>query len=141
MSTRLFHLVLAAAVSATLVGAATAPAFAGTLDIKVEGVRSAKGTVRAGVYDARDRLVAHAAAAAETGRVTLKVRDLAPGAYAVKLFHDEDGNERLDFDGCGIPTEGYGFSNGVRALLGPPSFDEMRVSVDGDAETVAVLGY
>lgn len=48
---------------------------------------------------------------------------LAPGRWAAAVVHDEDGNGELDTNLVGIPTEGFGFSNGAKARFGPPSFD------------------
>lgn len=136
MPVRPVHLLLIGA--AMLAGAS---ARAAALDIAVDGVRSSKGTVRAGVYDASDRQVATAAAPAMAGHVILSVRDLAPGDYAVKLYHDEDGDGRLDKNLLGLPREGYGFSNRAKARFGPPSFEAMRVTVADRAATVATLSY
>ena len=48
--------------------------------------------------------------------------DIPPGRYALAVIHDENMNGKLDTNRLGIPTEGYGFSNDVKGLLGPPSF-------------------
>ena len=39
--------------------------------------------------------------------------DLAPARYAVAVYHDVNGNGRLDTVPPGLPTEPYGFSNDV----------------------------
>jgi len=38
---------------------------------------------------------------------------------------------KLDTDRMGIPTEGYGFSNDAKALMGAPSFDAASFPFDG----------
>lgn len=63
--------------------------------------------------------------------VRLLFPNLAPGTYAVKLYHDEDNNGKLDSNMLGIPSESYGFSNNPRGL-GEPDFEEARFIVDGD---------
>ncbi len=52
---------------------------------------------------------------------SLRFGDLPSGDYAVALFHDENGNGKLDTS-LGIPREGIGFSNNPRLLFGPPRF-------------------
>jgi uncharacterized protein (DUF2141 family) len=47
---------------------------------------------------------------------------IPPGTYALAVIHDENMNGKLDTNLLGIPTEGYGFSNDAKALLGAPSF-------------------
>jgi uncharacterized protein (DUF2141 family) len=51
--------------------------------------------------------------------------DMPPGAYALSVVHDENGNGRLDTR-LGIPREGFGFSNNPRIWFGPPSFESAR---------------
>jgi uncharacterized protein (DUF2141 family) len=51
--------------------------------------------------------------------------DAPPGAYALSVIHDENGNGRLDTR-LGIPREGFAFSNNPRIWFGPPSFASAR---------------
>ena len=46
------------------------------------------------------------------------------GSYSIKVFHDENGNSKLDKDILGVPTERYGFSNNARGRFGPPPFQQ-----------------
>lgn len=48
--------------------------------------------------------------------------DLPAGRYAIAIVHDVNGNGVLDTGPLRIPREAFAFSNGARALLGPPSF-------------------
>ncbi len=63
--------------------------------------------------------------------------DLAPGRYAVAVFHDVNGNGELDRIPPGVPTEPYGFSNGV-GRFAPPNFQRALVPVGGGETTVVV---
>ena len=58
---------------------------------------------------------------------------LAAGRYVIKSFADENGNEKLDTNLVGLPTERYGFSNDAKGRMGPPSFDAAAVKVDADS--------
>jgi len=58
----------------------------------------------------------------------LHFADLPSGNYAIALFHDENGNGRIDTR-FGIPTEGVGFSNNPRMWFGPPSFSAAHFAV------------
>lgn len=118
-----------------------AAAHAQELTVTAEGVRSDKGVLRIAIYDAEDRQVAARAVPAMAGRVVVSF-DVPPGAYAARLYHDEDGDGRLAKGPFGRPREGYGFSNRATALFGVPSFDKMRVDVGAaPASTVATLRY
>lgn len=57
--------------------------------------------------------------------------DIPPGTYSLAVIHDENMNGKLDTNWLGFPTEGYGFSNDAKALLGAPSFSAASFSYDG----------
>lgn len=50
---------------------------------------------------------------------------LKPGKYGVTAYHDINGNENLDTNMLGIPTEPYGFSNDARGTLGKPDYQDV----------------
>ena len=53
-------------------------------------------------------------------------------------YHDENDNQKLDRNEMGIPSEGYGFSNGATAKYGPPQFKAAAVTVGAAAVTVQI---
>jgi uncharacterized protein (DUF2141 family) len=112
--------------------AATATADAANIDVHVQGVASGKGTVRVAVCDAATFLKKcpyNALADAHTGEVVVPVKGVPDGTYAVMVFHDENGNQRLDRNQMGIPLEGIGFSRDASAKYGPPQFSAAAVQV------------
>ena len=52
------------------------------------------------------------------------------GRYAISLFHDENGNGRLD-KRMMMPREGYGFSRNAPVFMGPPRFTSAAFVVGG----------
>ena len=44
---------------------------------------------------------------------------LAPGRYAIKAFHDVDGDGKMGTNPFGMPTEPFAFSNDAPAVMGP----------------------
>lgn len=100
------------------------PAQAAELRITVEGIRSQNGTILIGLYDSLatfNRAIAMSdregflndpsrfAAVALRANAALKssvvFTNLNPGRYAIVLFHDEDGNGKLNKDALGVPTD------------------------------------
>lgn len=71
---------------------------------------------------------AHKASVAATGDTLMRFADVAPGAYALTVLHDENGNFRADMM-LGIPREGVGFSRNPVLRMKPPSFDMARFAV------------
>ena len=61
--------------------------------------------------------------------------DLAPGTYAVKVFHDVNENGNLDTSWIGWPQEPYGFSNDAPVNMGPPPFKLAAFDVKAGEQT------
>lgn len=74
----------------------------------------------------------------EPGTVTYRY-EVAPGTYAIGIFHDANLNNRLDNYFFGVPREQYGFSNNARGFMGPPSFDDAAFTVEGKTEISITL--
>ena len=124
-----------------LAGTAALPAQASSLSVRVEGLRSSAGSVLVAVCTAdafdSERCPNEAAVrAGEAGR-PIEFPGIAPGTYAVKVFHDENGNRRLDSDWLGIPTEGYGLSNDPPKNR-KPTFAASAFKVGAEPVTVTV---
>lgn len=106
-----------------------------SLEVGVTGLRSAKGLIRVCVTaDPKhfpqcdgDPLARHLSVPA-TATAQLRFDDMPSGGYAVALFHDENGNGKVDTR-FGIPTEGVGFSNNPKLWFGPPSFAQARFAL------------
>ncbi len=58
--------------------------------------------------------------------------DVPFGSYAVKVFHDENGNGELDANWIGMPREAFGFSNDAMGRFGPPGFDAARFELEDE---------
>ena len=56
--------------------------------------------------------------------------NIPAGTYAITAFHDENNNERLDFDTLGIPFEPTGVSRNAVGNYGPPSFDDIKFIIN-----------
>lgn len=109
------------------------------IHVQVLNIRNSTGTVDCALFDAPEGFpteVLHSA----TNIMVIKVRqtqarcsfaDIPPGLYALAVVHDENMNGKLDTNWLGIPTEGYGFSNDPKSLLGAPSFAAASFAYDG----------
>lgn len=129
------------AIFASLFLSTSAIAGAADLTIEVGDVKSADGTIKVALYTAEGFLkkpVGVKSAQAAPGSVTLVLSDVPEGAYAFALFHDANGNGRMDRNAMGIPTENYAFSNNAMGMMGPPGFDSARIAVPAAGATVRV---
>lgn len=71
--------------------------------------------------------------------VTVRFAGLPAGDYALKAFHDLDGDGEMDTNPFGMPTEPYAFSNNAVGNMGPASWERARFSAEGAvAQTIAL---
>ena len=59
-----------------------------------------------------------------------------PGEYAIAVFHDENGNGKMDKHLFGIPKEPYGFSNNFRPRFSAPSFSDCEFNVGDGSKMI-----
>jgi uncharacterized protein (DUF2141 family) len=72
-----------------------------------------------------------------TAKVTFS--GVPSGEYALAVMHDENGNEKLDRNWVGKPTEGYGVSNDAPPRrFGAPEYGEARFDAACGANTLEV---
>jgi len=119
---------------------AAPPADAASLVIRAEGIQSAQSMVYAGICDTSFEEATcpyRGRSPARPGVVELRIRNVKPGAYAIAVFHDTNGNGKLDRGLIGLPSEPYGFSNDV-GRSGPPSFEAARVVVKEPSTTIVI---
>jgi uncharacterized protein (DUF2141 family) len=116
----------------------------GSLTLVVPGLASNEGKVIIALFDSAEgfekegAFVRSAFVEPENRRAVWTFGDLPFGEYALRLFHDENGNEKLDTNWVGIPKERYGFSNDARGKFGPPGYDAAKFRFDSDGMTLQV---
>ncbi|MCR5880404.1 DUF2141 domain-containing protein [Phenylobacterium sp. J367] len=63
---------------------------------------------------------------------------VAPGAYALAVYHDADGDRDFDRSRLGSPVEGFAFSNNPPTRFGLPAFEAARFDVGPEGRQLAV---
>lgn len=103
----------------------------GDITLKVEGVLSDQGKVRAALFDSPDgfpddpeKSVYRISAVADSGSIVLIFRDIPIGEYVMAVFHDENDNGKMDKTEKGIPLESIGISNNPGLKFGPPKYEK-----------------
>lgn len=64
-----------------------------------------------------------------SNELKFEVGPLPAGDYAIRIFHDENNNQKLDTNLLGIPKEPYGFSNDASGKFGPAKWKDAKFSV------------
>lgn len=103
-----------------------------SLELNVSGYAQQTGQIMVALYADEDAFDEEAtpyrdAKVRVEGPVTAIIfKNLPVGEYAFKLFHDENGNNQLDTNGLGIPSENYFFSTDASDPFSAPEFDESK---------------
>lgn len=118
---------------------AACPPSDGQIEVRVDDVRSASGSVVAVLYGdnpadflKKGKRLDKVFEPAREGVVSVCLTAPSPGTYAVAVYHDENGNAKFDKTWFGLPDEGYGISNNPKIFLSAPAFDEVKFeALDG----------
>ena len=102
-----------------------------------------RGTLVAGVFDNKANYAAEKAVDVCKINVTADVdrcviRGLKVGPYAIKVFHDLNGNGKLDMNLIGIPTEPVAFSNNAKVNMRAPTWDEAMINVSSTMKSQSI---
>jgi len=74
-------------------------------------------------------------------QVIVVIDSLEFGEYAVRVFHDENKNEKIDTNFLGIPKEGYGFSRNLKPRLSVPTFNDCKIDLNSNMSITIKLIY
>ena len=119
----------------------------GRITVHVSTFRTVRGSLMCRLYSRGDGFPGKppyaaqevVAVTATTG--TCLFDGVAPGTYAVAVFHDENGNGKLDTNFLGIPREGVGVSNNKLRKLGPPTWEDSKFDLAGSLTLDVLLHY
>jgi uncharacterized protein (DUF2141 family) len=110
----------------------------GNLTVTIDGLKNQKGQVCLSVFSSsqgfpnkNDRALAIQCVKLAGTAPTITFPKLKAGNYAVAVIHDANNDSKLNSNGLGIPTEGFGFSRNPTILTGPPKFADSSVLVVG----------
>jgi len=103
------------------------------LTLHFEGVTAETGQIMIALFDAdgwaSGKPVRVALVDVAAGERDAMIAGLAPGRYAVRAYHDIDGDMKMGLNPFGIPTEPFGFSNDAMGERGAPDFDAASFDV------------
>ena len=134
----------ASAEAAPVPAVAVAPQPAGVLTITFEGIDTPTGTIMMSLFDSEAAYndggdpVQVAMAPIDGTTATVEFEGLAPGNYAVKAFHDVDGDMQMSTNPFGMPTEPFAFSNNAPAQGGPAKWEAAHFVVTPGANRITI---
>jgi uncharacterized protein (DUF2141 family) len=112
-----------------------------SLTIEINGLQNNDGRVLLEFSNEKEEKIMGFSQKIADSKCAVVIKNLTPGKYAFKYFHDENNNDKIDVNWLGIPKEGYGFSNNVKGNFGPPSFEKMIFVIKGDTALTCTPKY
>lgn len=124
--------------------AAEAPT--GTLTVTFEGVKARTGAIMISLagsqaaYEDKAPPAGQAMVPAAGAAITATFSGLAPGRYAIKAFHDVNGDGKMGVNPFGMPTEPFAFSNNAHGVMGPAKWPDasFEVKVGANTQTISI---
>lgn len=95
-----------------------------SLEIEISEIRNNQGNIMFQLFDENQKVLTQEMSAINDKKCTFSIKSLKPGKYAIRYFHDENLNRKMETNFFGKPVEGYGFSNNVTGKFGPPPFEK-----------------
>ncbi len=118
----------------------------GTIHLTVQNIQKAEGKVMIAVFKGEENfledgkaIAAKIALVEKTGAISATFPNLPIGDdYSIAVYHDVNGNEKLNTNLFGVPTEPYGFSNNARSKWGAPKYDIARFELNQSPKNMVI---
>ncbi|MCC6914487.1 MAG: DUF2141 domain-containing protein [Rhodospirillaceae bacterium] len=116
-----------------------------SMQITVENVRAATGTITVDVHDddpakflKSGGKLARIRVPAVQGETQFCITVPKAGIYALAVYHDRNGNTKLDKTWIGLPSEPFGLSNNPPRRLAMPKHKDSAFEVNGPRTPVVI---
>lgn len=63
-------------------------------------------------------------------KATIIFDNIPYGKYAIAVHHDENGDNKVDKNFVGMPSEDFAASNNATGFMGPPSFEDASFTLN-----------
>ena len=106
-----------------------------TLTLNFTGIAEQQGSVMGVLVDSEDAYNEKAAPLrmimikADKAEIATQLAGLKPGRYAIKSFHDIDGDGAMGTNPYGMPTEPFAFSNNAVGNMGPAKWADASFEI------------
>lgn len=107
-----------------------------SVTVTVKGIQKREGKILASIsndmesFPQSGSIKSVVAEVTKEGEIILKFENILEGKYAIVLFQDLNGDNKLDMNGQ-MPAEPFGFSN-LTMLMGPPNFMQCAFDLNKD---------
>lgn len=114
-----------------------------SIKLTVTGADPATGTIEATLFNSAQDFLMEAylqesGEVSEDGTFEAEFAGLEEGEYAIVVVHDANSNGVFDAGLFGFGGESVGYSNDASSWLGRPSFDDAKITVNEEGQTVQI---
>ena len=115
-----------------------------TVVARVSQFENNRGICRACIFNSEAGFTASKPVACVQGNITNKTSEISftnfpDGQYAIFIFHDVNGNNKMDKNFLGIPKEGYGASGNKLPFAAAPRFKDNAFTISGGVSKTLVI--
>jgi uncharacterized protein (DUF2141 family) len=119
----------------TFSAAAIAQDDSANLALSFTGIEEQQGAVMGVLFDSEDAFNGKGAptrmimVTADKAEIATQFAGLKPGRYAIKTFHDIDGDGKMGTNPYGMPIEPFAFSNNAVGNMGPAKWADAAFEI------------
>lgn len=130
--------------AATVSSVAIAQDAGASLALTFTGLDAQEGAVMGVLFDSEDAYngtgapVRQIMISADKAELATVLSGLKPGRYAIKSFHDLDGDHQMSSNPYGMPIEPFAFSNNATGNMGPAKWADAAFDVKPGANTHSI---
>ena len=107
-----------------------------SLEMEINNLQSNNGPLYIRILDENENPVIVGTSPVINYSARISFDSISPGKYAIQFFHDENENQKMDFNLIGIPKEKFGSSNNVKPILGPPKFEKLLFNLTENKKVI-----
>ena len=112
------------------------------ITVKINNLDNNKGSVYVALYNSETSFLSKGFKSVKVKIVDrsceVTFKNVPEGIYAISMFHDENGNNKMDSNFLGIPTEDYGCSNNAKGFMGPPKWKDAKFELKDKSLTQTI---
>lgn len=117
----------------------------GEFTLKIQNIKQTQGLLRVAFYNKandflEDKSIVFAKEfkANQKGEISVTWGEIAYGSYALAIYHDKNGNKKLDKNLVGYPSEPFGFSKNVKPKFSAPNFEDCKIVFSSNNSTFTI---
>ncbi len=116
--------------------------FANNINFEISGIKNDSGKIYVQLFKGEENYQNNKAETASMvnavkGSTFVTFNNVKHGEYAIRFFHDENDNGKMETNLFGFPTEGYGYSNNAKPNFGPVDYSQINFMVSqSENETI-----